>query len=229
MILMGGYGSGSWYSYNTKSTVEDCLTLSLPNLMRNKFVVPGRHSRVPLTWTNSRGENVASIHLEANLKDPEYSWMRLVYNKSKQPMDYRVRLATTQPNYGGLRWWLIRPYQGIRTTKLLSASGNAKFASRQALRLIYQSQREPSYSRWQDKAHALRRKLNRQGEGASSYITKPKGMQWKTYNNLIKEIQRLENASLWGLATQIGMIGEDGLRAFRIPCQARELDIENVI
>ena len=41
--------------------------------------------------------------------DPEAVWLRLTYTASGNPMDYRVPLVTTQPTYGGRRWWFMCP------------------------------------------------------------------------------------------------------------------------
>ena len=56
-----------------------------------------------------RLEPHANIGYEANLIDPDAAWLRLTYTASGNPMDYRVRLVTTQPTYGGRRWWFLCP------------------------------------------------------------------------------------------------------------------------
>ena len=45
----------------------------------------------------------------ADASDPDNAWLRLYYRVNGQPVDYKVRLVTTKPNYGGLRWWFICP------------------------------------------------------------------------------------------------------------------------
>jgi hypothetical protein len=64
------------------------------------------------------------------------------------PWDYRVRLATTQPTYGGRRWWFLCPLgrkdggATQRAAKLYLPSGGRYFGSRQAYGLTYTSCQE---------------------------------------------------------------------------------------
>ena len=51
----------------------------------------------------------ARIGYEANLVDPEAAWLKLTYTASGTAMDYRVQLVTTEPTYGGRRWWFLCP------------------------------------------------------------------------------------------------------------------------
>ena len=60
-------------------------------------------------WSYEGSEPHARIGYEANLVDPDAAWLRLTYTASGTPMDYRVRLVTTQPTYGGRRWWFLCP------------------------------------------------------------------------------------------------------------------------
>jgi hypothetical protein len=63
-------------------------------------------------------------------------------------VDYKVRLTTTKPNYGGLRWWflcpLVRPDGGPqrRVVKLYLPSGAKYFGSREGYGLTYTSCQE---------------------------------------------------------------------------------------
>ena len=41
--------------------------------------------------------------------DQEAAWLRLHYQWRGEPVDYRIRLVTTCPHYGGFRWWFICP------------------------------------------------------------------------------------------------------------------------
>ena len=60
-------------------------------------------------------------------------------------MDYRIRLVTTQPTYGGCRWWFLCPLtreEPRRAAKLYLPPGGHYFASREAYGLTYQSCQE---------------------------------------------------------------------------------------
>lgn len=182
---MGGVGSGSWYRWNSKTVVEDGLTLDLCRLIRNKLVAPGFHVSNSVIWTKvSNGEKVASIGCESNLMNPDTAWVRLHYTTNGKPMDYRVNLTTTNPHYGGLRWWFICPANGSRVAKLYSPNGGDIFASRKAYNLAYQSQHETTMFRHLTTAQDIRHKLGGSTCTDDPFPEKPKGMHWKTYYGL---------------------------------------------
>ena len=63
-------------------------------------------------------------------------------------MDYKVRLETTRPNFGGLRWWFICPLvrrdggPPRRVAKLYLPHGAKYFGSREGYGLTYTSCQE---------------------------------------------------------------------------------------
>jgi hypothetical protein len=68
-------------------------------------------------------------------------------------VDYKVRLVTTKPNYGGRRWWFICPLvrrdggPPRRVAKLYLPSGGKYFGSREAYGLTYTSCQESGKNR----------------------------------------------------------------------------------
>jgi hypothetical protein len=40
-IFMGGIGSGDWYTFNKKTTVEECRSLDVRRLHREGLLKPG--------------------------------------------------------------------------------------------------------------------------------------------------------------------------------------------
>src|SRR3954471_13293209 len=108
---MGGPGSG-WQGAK-KTTVEDGLVLAISDLLRKKALIPGSWTRGTWGWQSGSGgaqdRCVATIGYEADLADPAAAWLRLHYRVNGAPMDDRVRLTTTRPHYGGLRWWFLCP------------------------------------------------------------------------------------------------------------------------
>ena len=101
---MGGYGSG-WQGA-TKATVEGSVVLTAASLVRKRALVAGAWTSGSLGWI-SDGEDKphATIGYEADLSDQANAWLRLRYRRNGEPVDYRVRLVTSTPHYGGLRWW----------------------------------------------------------------------------------------------------------------------------
>jgi len=190
---MGGRGSGQYYRFQKKPTVEEGLVLDLSRLIRNGNVMPGGDWQGTLYWSNVRtGERTASIGYKAYMSDPDHASIQLNYNWRDEPQNYSVKLTTTKPNYGGLRWWFLCPITDRRVAKLYTSPGQPLFASREALGLSYQSQRECEAGRKLDRAYELRRKLGRRGSIEEPLPTRPKGMHHKTYFRICADITRLE-------------------------------------
>ena len=80
--------------------------------------------------------------------DPDAAWLKLTYTASGTPVDYRVRLVTTKPTYGGRRWWFLCPLARQdggpprRVAKLYLPPGGRYFGSREAYELTYTSCQE---------------------------------------------------------------------------------------
>ena len=90
----------------------------------------------------------ATIGYEADLSDQDNAWLRLRYQRNGEPVDYKVRLVTSTPHYGGLRWWFICPLvrndggPPHRVAKLYLPSGAKYFGSREGYGLTYTSCQE---------------------------------------------------------------------------------------
>jgi len=146
---MGGYGSGP-AGWNSKLTVEDCTTLKIEKLFRDKLVGfwKGRGS---LVWRNvETGEECGSVGYRLDTDFENWITMTLDYTvtnrdgektKIKEP----IHLTSTQPNYGGKRWWFLCPLtkQGRlckrRVGRLYLPSGGFNFGCRHCYDLTYTS------------------------------------------------------------------------------------------
>ena len=102
-----------------------------------------------------------------------------------------IRLTFTQPHYGGKRWWMLCPVSGRRVGKLYLPPGGDIFASRQAWRLGYQSQRDAHRDRPFERLFRLQRKLGGP-QGYEEPIFKPKGMWQRTWQRHLDEYWRLD-------------------------------------
>jgi hypothetical protein len=146
---MGGPRSGRWRWHDKGITVEECLVLPIADLLRQQLVVPGARTSGSWTWTpTGEAEPFATIGFEADAIAPAHAWTRLRYTANGNPVDYRVRLTTTRPSFGGLRWWFLCPLARIdgdpprRVAKLYLPPGQIYFGSREAHRLTYTSCQE---------------------------------------------------------------------------------------
>jgi hypothetical protein len=115
----------------------------------------------------------------------------------------RVQLTSTQPTFGGRRWWFLCPRTARRTTKLFLPNGGWHFWSRQAYGLGYRCQREDRFSRLQRRAATLNRQLG--GEGLSTWAdppAKPKWMRWRTYEKKFAAWERIVERANRAFTTQ---------------------------
>lgn len=152
--MMGGYGSTRWQLHSKKYTTDDCRSISIFELKRDKLLEPGLFRSGSWVWRNRlTGEKVSSIGYEINLKG-ESLYLRLHYSHSsgwtgeKVDVDYQVPLKTTVCHFGGYRYWFICPisvngrYCGRRIGKLYLAPGSRYFACRHCQDLTYRSSQE---------------------------------------------------------------------------------------
>ena len=127
--------------------VEDCLTLSPAFLLKGRAVADVAYASGAVSWSYPGSGPLASIRYAATLSPHGAGYIRLRYAARGEAMDYLVRLVTTRPNYGGLRWWFLCPVsaqRGIekRAAKLYLPPGAKFFGCREAHDLTYQSCRE---------------------------------------------------------------------------------------
>ena len=184
---MGGRGSGNRYRGSTKPTEDNFWRFSIAAL--KKHAVVGEHKLSSGVWSWLRnGEKCCSISYEINtLTSP--AWLRVEYvNKGTgKNYDYKIPLTTTQPHYGGERWWFICPAQGC--SKRVSVLYLAQiFACRRCCNFTYTSQNEAPAFRLLSRAQKLHQQL-----GGDGYVelppSKPKDMHWKTYWQRVAEIE----------------------------------------
>lgn len=149
---MGGPGSGTWYRYSTRATVESYRALPMhhfaPALQR---VAAGEIARelVPIAWSRN-GEKTASILVAVEPLRERWPVLRLAYTTSRpggepQRQSYQVLVSATPsnlPGNPGRRWWFICPLVvngiacGRRVAKLY---GGALFGCRHCHDLTYAS------------------------------------------------------------------------------------------
>lgn len=118
-------------------------------------------------------------------------------------MDYKIRLVTTSPNYGGRRLWFECPLTYERAAVLYSPPGSKWFASRHAFqRCKYRSQSMSAGDRANRKYHNLCAKMEDDGD----FYIKPKGMHWKTFHHICDDIDRADEVCNYYLADKLAML-----------------------
>lgn len=204
---MGGYGSGQRYG---RPTADESRRIDLGWMIRKRLAVPGEYRSGTLSWT--RGDNPAgTIGFTCDLRDPDSAALVLHYtitdNASGEARDFkhRIALSTTQPHYGGKRWWMHCPVNGRRVGKLYMPPGAETFASRTAWRLGYQSQRATPRDAAFERLFRLQKKLGCP-EGWEMPIRRPKGMHHRTYARLENEYWYLDAVCGAEMMRVIGLI-----------------------
>ena len=204
---MGGWNSGR---SGGAPTVERSLTVSLPLMMQRGWIVDGGQGSGTLTWSTN-GNQTGSIGFSYAMWEPDYSWLELRFTSTRyggEPQSVRqhIALSSTQPNYGGQRWWMHCPQTNQRVLKLHLPSGGAKFLSRDAWGLGYRSQRISRGDRTLEKMFKLQQKLG--GEpGWDRGLPRPKGMWWRTYERHLETYGKLDNAVGVEMMRLLGKLG----------------------
>jgi hypothetical protein len=146
---MGGCGSGRWAVHGRKDTVEDCRALDANRWMREGILRQDIVRSGMWRWLHAgTGERTASIGYQVDTTDEAAPWVRLHYSVNGTPLDYRIRLQTTRPRYGGVRWWFTCPLvvngQSChrRVGKLYLPPARRCFGCRQCHQLTHRSAQE---------------------------------------------------------------------------------------
>jgi len=153
--------------------------------------------------------------------DPKEAWVRLDYSSIERGKmvehERLVEMVTTQPHFGGVRWWFRCPLSSRRVRCLYLIGGG--LASRQALGLGYQVQRESPKDQRLRAAQVADAKLGGNGNLLAPPPRKPKWMRWPTYWRLVRERERAVLKSLLGTVAVY-----DTPRIRKLVDDARQLD-----
>lgn len=191
-MLLGGWNSGRT---GGRPLADSALFVEIDWMIRTGRAVSGSCTKGSLSWT-CRGQESGWISYECDMRNCDNAFIILRFTVKthatleKRDYEQRVPLSFTIPNYGGKRWWIHCPVNGSRVGKLYCPAGGDIFASRTALRLGYQSQREAK--QWQplDRLFRLQRKLGVE-RGIQHSLRRPKGMWRNTYDRHLSKYYSL--------------------------------------
>jgi hypothetical protein len=184
---MGGPGSGRLFHFDRQFSLDECLWIDICDWKRRGLLVPG----MGFSWTwFCRGERTGQINVRAG---HEHVW--LSYRVRRPGEDWRdisstIDLASTPCHFGGQRVWFRCPGCGDRAQKLYMHA--AYFRCRTCCGLPYASQQETPLDRGLRKSRKLRGKLGDDGGLGAPILWKPKGMHWRTFKTLRKQIAAQE-------------------------------------
>ena len=148
---MGSSGSGRWTYHEKRRTVEECWAMSNSEVDRVvDFSKPGSISHLLRPMIPKTGKRMSPVRTKSKVGDDGKPLLGLSYTvKDRQGLEHRVeelvRLQTTRPNFGGVRWWFSCPRVvdgeecDRRVGKLYRPPGRRTFACRHCLDLTYES------------------------------------------------------------------------------------------
>ncbi len=190
---MGGYFSIRWGGERTRLDTAGLLRLDVRHMRRTGVLQPG--ARSTWQWTRGGGEPAGTI---VTIMDHDRPRLTLVYSTRRAgetdwtPRTAHVWLDVTPCHYGGERTWLRCPHCHTRRAVLFSVDG--AFACRGRHDLAYASTREDEAGACDRRIRAIADRLGSDGNGLRGFLwtmpDKPKGMHWKTYDRLTRELYR---------------------------------------
>jgi LSD1 subclass zinc finger protein len=146
---MGGSGSTRWLTHSRKWRVEECLTLPIGLLIRDRTILPGVMATGGLKWTWTSGKSSSSVSYTVNTLVPGDERLCLQYRRTRtgEDIEQRIDLTTTPLPWGGLKWWFLCPrcWSGLgslRRRKLYLPPGATHVGCRQCYDLTYESSQE---------------------------------------------------------------------------------------
>jgi hypothetical protein len=147
---MGGPFSGRWQGHTKADAVEDCLTLDLGQLAREKRFTPG--DKGTLRWLRGERETASICY---TVRPPGDGLVLVLSYRCTPPggaagvdVEMAVALEALPLRFGGVRWWGRCPLVlngrpcGRRVLKLYLAPGARYFGCRRCYGLTYRSAQE---------------------------------------------------------------------------------------
>lgn len=205
MSRMGGYGSGQ---RDGRPTAGASRRVDLAWMMRSGLAAEGQERAGTLRWSCG-GNSAGSIGYRALMRDEGQERLILSYTRGEgddaERVEQTVWLTFTEPHFGGKRWWMICPYRGHRVGKLYMPPGGDRFASRQAWRLGYQSQRDAPRDKPFERLFRIQKKLGCE-IGWGNYPVRPKGMWHSTYERHMERFWELEAECAAEMMALIGLL-----------------------
>ncbi len=174
--------------------LEAGLSLRLPQLMRQGFIVPGTRTSAKLRWTYTGTDiETGSANLWADLTAPTAGTLDIQLSHFRQQIDLR-----SQPrHFGGRQWYFECPRTGRLVTSLWLPNGARRFASRHAWprQVAYSSQFQAPHQRALKRAFRIREQLHPSPafHGIGDILPpKPKHMRWATYEKILEMLDHHE-------------------------------------
>ncbi len=175
---MGGFGSGGWYHFDKKTTIEETKRVDIRVLKKWGWL--DRPHSGTISWSIG-GENCGTVSARTSEDELTLNYRYRTHgNGDWQDVKQTIHFDLTPCHYGGVRKWFSCPYCDLRVA-VLSGAGKY-FACRKCYKLAYASQSECKIERLISAKHKLGERIfeNYDGEG----YWKKKGMHQRNFDRL---------------------------------------------
>lgn len=199
---MGGYGSGSGWRVDARSTTVQLRSIDVRRWAREGMLRPGYAGG----WQWSlNGKVMASIQMRAEVCRVVLTYRHQSRGSDWTDVEYPVKIARTPCRYGGSRPWFTCPARGCER-RVAILYGGAIFACRRCHRLAYASSRESFDDRIIRRADNIRACLSWEPGILNGTGDKPKWMRWRTFERLTSKHNQLIQRSLRTIALKYNLL-----------------------
>jgi hypothetical protein len=192
---MGGPGSGMWYRWDRRTTVEETKRLDGRWLHRQGYLQPW--ARAMVTW--HPGEHSSGAVRVAMVDGRLVVVYRIRTRGAEDWEDVQqvIALDWTACHYGGARPWFLCP--GCQRRVAVLCGYDTLFLCRRCYRLPYASQCETALDRGYRKTRKIRTRLGVSHNMMERIWRKPMGMHWCTFQRLRAQEAEAHLAVLEGM------------------------------
>lgn len=190
---------GRWYRWQKKDTTDDYLSFDIATFAKSVDLTTARFGSWQWTFSSGRQSSITYTVVPGQ-------GVRLSYTTSGQDYSYTVRLATTTPHYGGVRYWWLCPNCARRVRILY---GGGRFLCRHCHNLTYETAQKGGdlLTTIDNRLYLIRRKLQGKWGLLDGPGEKPKGMHWDTYGRFAREYLNLKRMRQYSLVAEICSLG----------------------
>ena len=160
---MGGYGSTRWGYHSAATTVELCLTIDTADMKRGGFfdmevgsVEQGGTSGNAWPWIHWIRREPSGITLSYTthwtIRENLAAFLDSAFSDEEpaRAIEQQIQLTTTEPRFGGVRYWFVCPECEARVRTLHLPFGYFKrYECRSCHRLTYRSSQQSHTERAQ--------------------------------------------------------------------------------
>jgi hypothetical protein len=197
---LGGCGSGNYWRWDAKRTVNQIHSVDVRYLARGGLLRPGLDFTVSQT---GGGESKSTVGYSMAHEGCSLRYEITYKDGTSKSVRTNIKFLTTPCHLGGERTWFQCPHWncGRRVAVLYCGSS---VACRICHNLSYASQNESLLDRRLRKGQKLNRALGQEGWFLKDFPDhKPKGMHKATYQRKCAELAKQRNASLCGFSAFI--------------------------